>query len=289
MAGEMKMLKSFMKYKHNTKEIRSMRTWLIIALILAMALTACSSPGKTSTVEGDLSVITEEYPPYNFTDKDGNITGQCTDIVRAIMNSTGKQIPIETMPLDEGIRLAEKGPGIVIYSLNRTPQREPLFQWVGPISNYEQAFYTKKGSAITIDSLEDAMEKGVISVYKGDAGAQFLASQGFKNLNESLTDIEALNKLMDGTAQLWLGNKKGLEITCEKAGVNPGDLELLPVVVIQADLYIAFSEDVPEGTVNAWQNALDTVKTERDIDYKTEYEKILAKYSDPEYIQSLQN
>jgi polar amino acid transport system substrate-binding protein len=288
MAGEMKMLKSFMKYKHNNKEIQSMRTWLILAVILAVALAGCSGPSSTSNVEDNLRIITEEYPPYNFTDKDGNITGQCTEIVRAILERTGMQAPIEIMPLDEGISLAENGSGIAIYSLNRTPEREPLFQWVGPISNYEQAFYTKKGSAITIDNLEDAKENVVISVYKGDAGAQFLASQGFENLNESTTDIDALNRLMDGTAQLWLGNKKGLEITCEEAGVNPDDLELLPVVVIQADLYIAFSEDVPESTVNAWQDALDTIKTERDIDYKTEYEKILVKYSDPEYLHSLQ-
>jgi hypothetical protein len=103
-----------------------------------------------------------------------------------------------------------------------------------------------------------------------------------------MTDIDALNSLMEGAAQLWLGNTKGLEITCEKAGVNPDDLELLPVVVIQADLFIAFSEDIPESTVIAWQDALDALKTERDIDYKTEYEKILMKYSDPEYLQSLQ-
>jgi polar amino acid transport system substrate-binding protein len=288
MAGEMKMLKSFMKYKHNNKEIRSMRIWLILAVILAVALAGCSGPGSTSNVEDNLRIITEEYPPYNFTDKDGNITGQCTEIVRAIMDRTGMQAPIEIMPLDEGISLAENGSAIAIYSLNRTPEREPLFQWVGPISNYEQAFYAKKGSAITIDNLEDAKENVVISVYKGDAGAQFLASQGFENLKESMTDIDALNRLMDGTAQLWLGNKKGLEITCEKAGVNPDDLELLPVVVIQADLFIAFSEDVPESTINAWQDTLDALKTERDIDYKTEYEKILMKYSDPEYLQSLQ-
>ena len=266
-----------------------MRTWLIIAAILAIALAGCNAPGKTSTVEENLRFITEEYPPYNFTDKDGNITGQCTEIVRAIMERTGQQEPIEIMPLDEGISLAEKGPDIAIYSLNKTPEREPLFQWVGPISNYEQAFYTKKGSAITINNLEDAKENGVISVYKGDAGALFLASQGFENLYESPTDIEALKRLMDGTAQLWLGNIKGLEITCEKAGVNPDDLELLPIVVIQADLFIAFSEDVPESTVIAWQDALNALKTERDIDYKTEYEKILVKYSDPEYLKSLQN
>ena len=58
-------------------------------------------------------------------------------------------------------------------------------------------------------------------------------------------------------------------------------------MVVQADLYIAFSKDVPDGTVNAWQNALDALKQEKDIDNKTVYEKIMAKWSDPEYVNSL--
>jgi hypothetical protein len=60
-------------------------------------------------------------------------------------------------------------------------------------------------------------------------------------------------------------------------------------VVIQADLYIAFSKDVLDDTIVAWQDALDKLKTERDIDNKTEYEKILAKYNDPGYIEMLLN
>jgi hypothetical protein len=87
--------------------------------------------------------------------------------------------------------------------------------------------------------------------------------------------------------QLWLGNKDGLAITAAQAGVNPDDLVMMPTVVIRADLYIAFSKDVSDGTVKAWQGALDALKQEKDIDDKTVYEKIMAKYSDPDYIDSL--
>jgi hypothetical protein len=62
---------------------------------------------------------------------------------------------------------------------------------------------------------------------------------------------------------------------------------MLPTVVIRADLYIAFSKDIPDSTVKAWQSALDALKQEKDIDDKTAYEKIQAKYSDPDYIESL--
>ncbi len=264
-----------------------MRVCLAILLMVSMLLVACNVPGTVPPASSELRIITEVYPPYNFVDKNGNVTGQSTEIVQAILEKTDTQAEIEVMPLSEGLALAQKGPKVVIYSLNKTPQRENLFKWVGPIGNYEQAFYASKGSTLALNRLEDAKNVKKIGVYKGDAGAQFLASQGFTNLDESLTDVEALKKLTDGTVQLWLGNKGGLSITAEEAGVNPSDLVMLPTVVIRADLYIAFSKDISYSTVKAWQSALDDLKQERDIDDKTVYEKIQAKYSDPDYIDSL--
>jgi polar amino acid transport system substrate-binding protein len=264
-----------------------MRVWLSGLLVLAMLLVGCNISGTAPAVGGKLRIITEVYPPYNFVDKNNNVVGQSTEIVQAILEKTGTQANIEVMPLSQGLAEAEKGPGVVIYSINRTPQREGLFKWVGPIGYYEQAFYARNISAWKINELEDAKKVGKIGVYKGDAGAQFLAAQGFTNLDYSLTDAEALKKLMDGTVQLWLGNKDGLAITAGQAGVNPEDLVVMPTVVIRADLYIAFSKDIPDSTVTAWQKALDALKQEKDIDNKTVYEKIMVKYSDPEYIDSL--
>ena len=269
-----------------------MRVWLAILVAVAVLLVGCNVAGTVPPTSG-LRIIAEVYPPYNFVDKNNNVTGQSTEIVQAILDKTGTQANIEVMPLSQGLALAEKGPKVVVYSLNRTPQREDLFKWVGPIGNYEQAFYAKKGSAVAAmvtvfyRQLEDAKKVEKIGVYKGDAGAQFLASQGFTNLDESQTDAEALQKLMDGEVQLWLGNKDGLAITAAQAGANPADLVMMPTVVIRADLYIAFSKDIPDSTVTAWQSALDALKQEKDVDYKTVYEKIMAEYSDPEYINSL--
>ncbi len=264
-----------------------MRIWLAISLVSLVIFSACLSTTTTSVTESKLRIVTEVYPPYNFVDADNNITGQSTEIVQAILQKVGTQADIEVMPLADGLSLAQTGPGVVIYSLNRTPQRESLFKWVGPIGHYEQAFYAKKGLSVKLSKLEDARKVGKVGVYKGDAGNQFLASQGFTNLDESQTDAEALKKLVDGKVQLWLGNADGMEITARTAGVNVGDVVLLPVVAIRADLYIAFSKDVPDSTIAVWQNALKALNQEKDVDGKTVYDKITVKYSDPEYIKTL--
>jgi ABC-type amino acid transport substrate-binding protein len=263
-----------------------MRFCLIILLACSVIFTACA-PSAPSPTGGKMRVIAEVYPPYNFVDKNNNVTGQSTEIIQAAMQKLDLKAPIEVMPLADGLNLAQKGPNIALFSVNRTPQRESLYKWAGPIGNYQQAFYAKKGSTIKLGRLEDAKTAGKIGVYKGDAGNQFLTAQGFANLDESQTDIEALKKLIDGKVQLWLGNTEGLGITALEAGVSPDTLVVLPVVVIQADLYIAFSKDVSDSSLAAWQKALDSLKQDQDPDGKTVYDKIRVRYNDPVYLQSL--
>ena len=264
-----------------------MRIWIMLALLSLILFPACTQTPPVPATDGELRIITEVYPPYNFIDKNNKVVGQSTELVEAIIQKLSMTNTVEVMPLAEGLSLLQKGPGVVLFSLNRTSSRESLFKWVGPVGGYQQGFFKKAGSEIQISKLEDAKNAGKIGIYRGDAGGQFLAAQGFTNLDESQTDAEALKKLMDNRVQLWLGNAKGLDITLQQAGVSPDSIVALPAVVIQADLYIAFSKDVPDTTIFTWQKALDSLKEDRDIDGKTVYDKIKARYDDPGYVQSL--
>jgi len=263
-----------------------MRTYLTALLACFLFVISCT-PQAAKPAEGKLRVIAEVYPPYNFVDKNKNVVGTSVEIVQAILDRLGVKASIEVMDLADALALAKKGPSIAVFSINKTPQRQGLFKWVGPIGDYRQVFYAKKASQIAVNKLQDAKLATKIGVYKGDAGNQFLASHGFTNLDESPTDVEALKKLMDNRVQLWLGNHSGLAITAHEAGISPDQLVELPVVVIQADLYIALSPDFPDSTVAAWQKTLDSLKQEKDADGKTVYDKIMEKYNDIDYINRL--
>ena len=263
-----------------------MKKYLIIMFSCLLLALACA-PSAARPMEGKLRVIAEIYPPYNFVDKDKNITGQSVEIVQAMLKKLGLSAPIEIMALSDGMMLAKKGPNMIVFSINKTPQREALYKWVGPIGEYRQLFYAKRGSSIAVNKLEDARVAGKISVYQGDAGNQFLVSKGFTNLDESRTDVEALKKLMNGSVQLWLGNEAGLAVTAQEAGVNPDELVAVPYVITRADLYVALSPDFDDATVASWQKALDSLKQDRETDGKTVYEKITGRYADVKYVQGL--
>ena len=187
----------------------------------------------------------------------------------------------------EALDLAETGPGVALYSLNHTADREELFKWVGPIGVYEQVFYTLAESETELKDLEEAKKVKKIAVYEGDAGTRYLQNQGFNNLAIKPTDVEALQSLANGEVDLWLGNREGLSIVAAQSGVDPAELVEVPAIVIHANLFIAFSTDVEDEVVQAWQEALDRLKEERDEDDKTFVEKVEAKYNDPAYIDSL--
>lgn len=263
-----------------------MRIYLAAIFACLLVITACA-PSSSLPADSNLRVIAEVYPPYNFVDKNGKVTGQSVEIVQAVLQKSGIAATVEVMPLSDALELALKGPNVAVFSINRTAKREALYRWVGPIGDYRQVFYAMKGSPVDVGSLDDARAVAKIGVYKGDAGNQFLAAHGFTNLDENTDDLEALKKLADNRVQLWLGNKGGLAVTAEQAGLRPDQLVEFPVVVTQADLYVAVSKDVPDTTVAAWQKNLDSLKDERDAEGKTVFSRILAKYDDIDYVQSL--
>jgi polar amino acid transport system substrate-binding protein len=219
---------------------------------------ACSKPvGETG-----IRVISEEYPPFNYTDGTGNFTGTATALVKAIMKKLDVNIPIEVMAWDKAYELVQKEPDVALYSMARLPQREHLFMWVGPVGSYENWLYARKGSGVKVNSLEEARCVRKIAAVKDEAGQIRLAEQGFINFEYTPTTVDGLKKLVAGEVDLWLGSNADLELVAKKAGVSADDLE--PVVFVhKLDLFIAFNKNTPFAVVDSWQKALDSIQQSR--------------------------
>jgi polar amino acid transport system substrate-binding protein len=63
----------------------------------------------------------------------------------------------------------------------------------------------------------------------------------------------------------------------EKAGANPGDFKAA-YELGQTDYYYAFNRGVPDFAVQSFQAAIDSIKTNKDGDGVSDYDRILAKY-----------
>jgi hypothetical protein len=82
-----------------------------VGLLLGLALVAAGACAEVTR----LNLVTEEYPPYNFSAPDGSATGVSTAIVRELMQGLGIDYRITVMPWARAIALARIEPNTCVF------------------------------------------------------------------------------------------------------------------------------------------------------------------------------
>lgn len=178
--------------------------WML--LCIAPVLMALSSSGQSR--EEPLRLFTEFFPPYSMT-VDGSsqaqtaaeIKGFVTDIVAELMHRAQVPYTLELIPwkraYDNALTRVDHG----VFSTTRTPQREDLFQWVGPIAENNWVFMGRGDSPIEIDDLQQARVYR-IGGYLEDAIADYLVEQGLQ-IEYVANDALNVRKLARSRIDLW--------------------------------------------------------------------------------------
>lgn len=203
----------------------------------------------------DLIIVTEDYPPLNYLEGD-ILVGPSVEIIKAIQDDLKNTIDIKVMPWSRGYTLTEQGENYVLFSTTQTPERKNKFKWVGPLAIKSHAFYTRAGSNITINSLEEAKALSIGVQLKGSS-QDYLEGNGFENLDPAPTWNLTAKKLLLGRVDAWFSSM----ITAEEA-IRRSDLQAdikLSYIAAEFPTFIAFSLNVPDSTVAKWQAARDKI------------------------------
>jgi polar amino acid transport system substrate-binding protein len=212
----------------------------------------------TEMPPGILNMVTEEYPPVTFM-KNGKVTGFVTDIVREICARQGFPDNIRLTSWDEAYKVALSNPNVVLFSAEKTHEREKLFQWVGPVGKNSSIFYTRRGSGIRLNNIDDARKVTAIGTTSNWFTEQDLKSRGFTNLASSRLPTDSVRKLMRGEVQLSVFTDITVPQIAKNAGYSMDDLE--PVYTLSSTyFYIAMSLGTPPEMVKKWQSTLDELK-----------------------------
>ena len=207
---------------------------------------------------GIFQLMTEEYPPITFM-KEGKPSGFVTEMVQEIASRLHIPDNIRLTSWKNAYNMALLHPNVILFSTERTPEREELFHWVGPVGKNSTIFYAKKGSGIQLNSLEEAKQVGAIATTTDWFNEQYLKEEGFTNLVSSEDPAENVRQLMDGEVDLSIFTDLTIPEIVKDAGYSMDDLE--PVyTVIQTYFYIALSKDTSQEVHLAWQSALDALK-----------------------------
>ncbi|MFI0472313.1 substrate-binding periplasmic protein [Halomonas sp. HMF6819] len=148
--------------------------WLTFLTWLT-AMLSCS-PLSAQTPTYRLSVNTEEYPPFNY-EIDGEIVGDATARLRRAFEEVGIDAQFQLFPWARAYTEARFRPDHCVYSTTRTPARELMFRWAGPLAINEWAALARTDTPFTPTQIKELRGLRVGS-FREDAIGDYVESRG---------------------------------------------------------------------------------------------------------------
>lgn len=229
--------------------------------LLVFALAAFVSMTTAAPVTAEkLRIVTEEFPPFDYTAANGEVAGLATEVVREVLAELDTDVRIEVLPWARALRLARTEPGTMLYSVVRTAEREDDFHWVGVVCEVKSyLFRLKERTDIRADTLDD-LKGYTIGVVRDWAGQKYLERKGFTNIQPVVESDRNIAKLLSGRVDLIEDYEANLIHRMNALGI---DTARVAKVYFNADisgpLYAAFNKETSDALVQRFRDAFDAV------------------------------
>lgn len=212
----------------------------------------------------------EDIPPSNYVEG-GVLKGISIELLHAIWDKAGvPEQPVKVVPWARGYNLVLNAPGHVLFSMTRTPERDTLFKWVGPIFTVRNILMGLDGRKYRIASLDDSRQYR-IGVIKGDVVESFLLGKGFDPQRiEAVSDLgQNFEKLLHGRVDLIAHSENTLADYIATKGLRKRDFST-KFVLSTSPNYYAFHLGTPDTTIRRLQSAL--------VSIRSRHAELLARY-----------
>ena len=206
-----------------------------------------------------LAWITEEYYPFNYRE-DGVVRGISADLLRLAWAELGEpEQSIFILPWARAYKQAMGTSGMVLFSTARTPEREALFKWAGPIAQVRFVLAAPRGSGVRVGRPEDLAGLRV-GTLRDDVSDSLLAPWRSVCRVESVADMDQnLRKLDAGRIDLVAYEEASLRLLLRRQGRDPDAYETV-YVLKETPVYYAFHISTDDELVRRFQRALDDAK-----------------------------
>jgi polar amino acid transport system substrate-binding protein len=201
-------------------------------------------------------MLMDENPPQTYRDASGNLEGSSLEMVEAMMETTGYSGPVEYSLWSNAYELIKFVPNSMAFSTLRSPDREDLFHWVGPLCRKRYCFYVNASTDYDISTIDAARRMRSVGTVSNWASEEELISLGFNNIVTWPTPQEVFQKLMDGEIPCAVLNDISMRFLGTQAGHPPKDYRQ-GAVLSEGMTYVAFSKDTDDDYLSAWQAAYD--------------------------------
>lgn len=230
----------------------------IIMTLILMLTTLNNYANETSVV----LITTEHWPPNNYLDAQGQISGKATSVVKQLFAQADVAYKIELLPWARAYHLTLNKPNAAIYSILRSKERESLFQWVCPIIAPTKIYFyrLKARSDIKLTGIND-VKNYLISVSRNEFDHQYLMAKGFieeKDFYVSFDDRTLIKKLFNKRTELIIATEDAIRHNTRALGFDPNEITQAMEIADSGvrEICLAFSLSTPTTTVDRIRQAL---------------------------------
>jgi len=249
--------------------------------LFTLCIFLVSSHSMAAPVTKEMTFFTEEYPPFNYLEN-GVPSGLSVDLLKTAFERAGitiKDEDINLMAWSDAYRMVQENNNTGIFSIVRTPEREQLFRWAGPLMQCPLVFFAENRSLKTErpdnKDLRAVVIKDDIGFYKGlESGIPE------EKIFQVTTPAEAIQRLVDETSDVWIYGQYPGESIIQTIAEDPDSFFILDDLG-NFSYYIAFNLNSDPEIIESFQAELDAMKKDRKEDGITTYEKIVGKYIGP--------
>ncbi|MCE7029370.1 transporter substrate-binding domain-containing protein [Jiella avicenniae] len=159
-----------------------------------------------------------DYPPFNFLDGEGRLTGFNVDLARAICEELDilARCQIEALPFADIVPALKKGDGeAIVAGLAMNPTTRAEFAFSQPYFRYPARFVVRKDRPIE-SPIADRLADKVVGVTVGSAHAAMLGAFFPTAKVQTYPDrFQALNAMRDGKIDAYFGDGVSLSFWLE--------------------------------------------------------------------------
>lgn len=217
----------------------------------------------------NIQLIIQEFAPYGYTNpKTKEIQGYLTEKVQVIIKRAGDTSKISSTSLARGLQATRTEANTCLLNLRRTPDRENLFAWVGPLGTTDWVLYGRNANEHILKTIEDAKPYRIGS-YKGSATGTELAELGYK-IEFAASDDENPNLLMMNRIDYWIVAEHRGKVIAQEQGYAADIRRIVKYKSIE--LYLLCNKNMPQKKIDQLN------RINKEIENDGTMQKILRKY-----------
>ncbi|MBB2486954.1 transporter substrate-binding domain-containing protein [Mitsuaria sp. WAJ17] len=237
--------------------------WRQALLAAATALTLCAG---TQVQAGDLLGVTEDVPPFSYLDG-GRFVGLANEVLDRVAAQSGLRVQRSIQPFARGLKTVEDLPNSFLYVVVRTPAREPLYRWVGPLDDCDVVVLTLRSSGMEFSPHAADARVLRIGVVKGSPAGKMVREAGMpeRSIYQTPGSETSTRMLYAGHLDMVAGLSLPYQHQASRLGLDAGQLTVAHVLQKGYGCYFAFNRQVNEALFRRFAAAFETLRSSGEL------------------------